>query len=206
VATLPQLGRSRSINVVDTIETNEFIRLSSLELCADEINSRSIQGAIAEVGVYRGNFASAMSRAFPERTFYLFDTFSGFVESQVQEDVKKFGLTNFRDFSATSESLVLAKMLNPDRCIIKKGIFPETAQGITDNFAFVSLDPDLYQPILDGLNWFWPRLVAGGYIFVHDYNNSRFPGAKQAVRDFSKTEGVSFFPLTDPFGSAVFVK
>jgi len=46
----------------------------------------------------------------------------------------------------------------------------------------------------------------GGYIFVHDYNNLLFTGAKDAVRQFSIEKGVNYFPLSDDGGTAIFAR
>ena len=51
-----------------------------------------------------------------------------------------------------------------------------------------------------------PRLSAGGYIFVHDFNNDEYKGAHQAVLEFCQTEGISFTPLPDSGGTAVLSK
>ena len=51
-------------------------------------------------------------------------------------------------------------------------------------FSFVSLDADLYQPILSRLLYsFYPRLAPGGLIFVHDYGSHNWDGCK-AVDEF----------------------
>ena len=38
------------------------------------------------------------------------------------------------------------------------------------------LDLDLYECTLDALKFFYPRLVPGGRIVSHNYNESRVPG------------------------------
>lgn len=97
-------------------------------------------------------------------------------------------------------------MKYPDNCVVRKGWFPESAYGISDKFVFVSIDVDLYQPIYAGLEFFFPRLVRGGYIFVHDYNSKKYSGVKAAVREFCMQNNTVFFPLTDRTGSAVIPK
>lgn len=42
----------------------------------------------------------------------------------------------------------------PENCEIRKGYFPETAVGVEGPFCFVSLNADLYQPMLEGINFF----------------------------------------------------
>jgi O-methyltransferase len=99
------------------------------------------------------------------------------------------------------------KMKYKENCIFKQGWFPETANGLEETFVFVSIDCDLFDPILEGLRYFYPRLARGGYIFVHEYNYSRFAGAKGAVKQFLAEEpDVRFFPLTDQNGTMVFIK
>jgi len=111
-----------------------------------------------------------------------------------------------QDFSNTSVDAVLKIMPFPNQCIIRKGFFPETAANIKDSFAFVSLDTDLYEPIYQGLVYFYPRMEKGGYIFVHDVNNDSYKGAAKAVEQFSSEQNLSFVPIPDSCGSVIFVK
>jgi O-methyltransferase len=186
----------------------EYIRASSLELIAREINERKIPGAVAEIGVFRGEFARLINIAFPERRLYLFDTFDGFPEADMKADIQKhYAKPGRQAFSDTSVQLVMSRMKFRDNCIVKRGIFPESAADCREErFAFVSIDADLYNPIYEGLKFFYPKLSVGGYIFVHDYNNRQYKGAKQAVRNFCAEQGISFFPLSDSSGSAVISK
>lgn len=184
----------------------DYVRLSTLELVAHEIEKKNLSGNVAEVGVYKGKFAKYINQYFPSKKLYLFDTFEGFDEKDIQAE-KKLGLNDAnQDFSNTSVDKVLQLMPFPKQCIIKKGFFPDTAAGIEDSFVFVSLDTDLYEPIYQGLIYFYPRLEKGGYIFVHDVNNDSYKGAAKAVEKFSEEQGVSFVPLPDSCGSVVFIK
>jgi len=200
------LGRKRDLQVAQEFETHDYVRISTLELLAHELNTRKTGGHCAEVGVYKGDFASVINRYFPTRKLYLFDTFRGFDERDLSRD-KGSGLVSIdADFSDTSVEKVLRKMPFPQMCIVKQGYFPDTGLDVEDSFCFVSLDADLYDPTIAGLRFFYPRLVAGGAIFVHDYNNSNYRGIKQAVDEFSSEAGVLHFPLSDRCGTAVFFK
>jgi O-methyltransferase len=198
-------GLSRERNFKIPLITN-YIRISNFELVVSEIKEHKINGSIAEVGVFKGEFAKYMNKAFPEKKLYLFDTFEGFNEVDVAFEKTNNYSSGNQNFSNTSVDLVLSKMVNPQNCIIKKGYFPASLETLEDTFCFVSLDPDLYKPIYDGLEYFYPRLSKGGYIFIHDYNNSVYPGAKQAVRDYCLKNNVPFVPITDNFGTAVIAK
>ena len=101
----------------------------------------------------------------------------------------------------------MARMPNPQSCVVKKGLFPQTATDLNnEKFCFVSIDTDLYSPIKAGLEFFYERLSQGGFIFVHDYSNTAFPGAKQAVNEFWEEHGIPFIPVCDWMGSAIIRK
>ena len=90
--------------------------------------------------------------------------------------------------------------------IVKKGWFPDTTTDIDDRFCFVSLDADLYKPIYSGLEFFYPCLEKGGYIFIHDFDSVTYPGYKQAVYDYCSKYNVSFVPILDRCCTAIITK
>lgn len=191
-----------------TIDKNylDYIRLSTLELVSNEINKNKLEGNVAELGVYKGKFARYLNLYFPDRILYLFDTFEGFDERDVEKEKQKSFSSGDQDFSNTSVDAVMKLMPNPGQCRPVKGFFPESANGIEDQFVFVSLDADLYEPIYHGLQFFYPKLVRGGYIFVHDFNNDSYKGSRKAVEKFCSEENINFVPLPDAGGSAVICK
>lgn len=200
------LNRKRRINI-----DVDYVRQSSLELITEEIYNNNIKGNVAELGVYRGDFAKKINELFYDRKLYLFDTFEGFDNKDAVEDVNNGFTTNemldkVGFFKNTNTKLVLSKMKYPQNCIIKKGYFPKTAEDVDDAFSFVSIDADLFAPIYEGLKYFYKRLSIGGYIFVHDYNLEDTKGAKKAVKMFCKENNITYFPLTDIYGTAVISK
>lgn len=202
--TMRYLRRKR--NIFLPAYAGDYVRNSSLELVAHEINSRKIQGSVAELGVYRGDFAKIVNEAFPDRKLYLFDTFKGFDPHDVSADNDGSYSSGRQDFSKTSIEIVLKKMKYPGNCIVRPGYFPSSAVDVDDTFAFVSIDADLFQPIYEGLQFFYPRLANGGYIFVHDYNNEEYKGARAAVSQYCQEKDIAYFPLTDTCGSAIIAK
>jgi O-methyltransferase len=203
--TMYSIGRKRD----NYIYTYDYIRHSSLELVANEINNRKLKGSVAELGVFQGEFAKNINIAFPDRKLYLFDTFEGFNEKDLEiERTRKYSHSQKKDFSGTSIEKVMQKMKYPDNCIIKKGYFPATTEDVDveEKYIFVNIDVDLYEPIYEGLRYFYPRLEQGGYIFVHDYNGTEYRGVKEAVRKYAEEERITFFPLTDHPGTVVFMK
>ena len=156
-------------------------RIATMRLICEDL----VDGAVAELGVYKGDFAYEISRALPGREMHLFDSFEGFD-----------GM-----FTDTSAEAVQRRL--PD-AIIHKGYFPSTF--VNGSYAFISLDADLYEPTKSGLELFYPCLNKGGVIMVHDYNSTQFPGVKSAVDEFCSENGISFVPLSDIHGTIVIRK
>ena len=184
------------------------VRGRTIKLICDRINDLKIPGAAAELGVYKGDTARLINLYLPDRAFWLFDTFEGFDERDKASG--QDGNRPFREgmFADTSEEMVTRRLPHPEKAVIRKGYFPETAAGLEEErYALVSLDPDLYAPVLAGLRYFFPRLSPGGMIVLHDYNNKQFPGAHQAVSDFETENGrLLLVPLADLHGSCVIMK
>lgn len=183
------------------------IRLASLRQIASEIKEQSLEGEVAELGVYKGKFASEINKLFPNKKLYLFDTFEGFCNEDVNIE-RRHGYSKAKtgDFSDTSIELVKDKLLHKEQAIFIKGYFPKSIKEELPNFCFVSLDTDLYKPTYEGLKVFYPKLVKGGVIIIHDYNSTQFPGVKKAVKSFCKENNVFIVPLCDMHGSAVLIK
>jgi O-methyltransferase len=179
---------------------NNNSRITALKNTAQLIYENHIEGAAAELGVFQGDFAKHINTLFPDRRLYLFDTFEGFSETDIEKE-KEIGTKRVFErsynYSGTSVELVMGKMKNPEKCIIRKGFFPETAKGLESDFAFVSLDADLYQPMLEGLKYFYPRLARGGFIYVHDFFSDTFTGTKEAVMEYTRIKKINFVPIGD---------
>ena len=189
------------------VDLNTRARRDCLEKIAMILEDKEVSGAVAELGVYRGDFAKVINTVFPERKLYLFDTFEGFPEEDMNYETENNLLLNtVGKLSNTSVEYVMSRMPHPERCVIRKGYFPETAAGLEDErYAFVNIDVDLYKPILAGLEYFWPRMAENGYIFVHDYFSFSYAGTKKAIEEFSERFHVGFTPIGDTL-SVAFVK
>lgn len=145
----------------------------------------NIPGACAEVGVFQGDTAKIINKAFADRKLYLFDTFSGFDARDVESERQNgFSEAKTGDYHDTSVERVLQKMEFPDQCVIKKGYFPETAEGLEETFIFVRLDVDMYKPTKAGLEWFGERMAKGGFLISHDYYTESYGGVAQAIDEY----------------------
>lgn len=188
---------------------NDYVRIKSFEMVVKEIRKRNLVGAVAEAGVFRGDFAQLINHAFPDKDLYLFDTFEGFDANEASAEVKAGNCTDafVQTYKQTDIEAVLSKMKYRNRVIIKQGIFPKSASGLESDFVFVSLDMDFEESIYAGLEYFYPRLLEGGYIFIHDYNGS-LTGVERAVDQYEKNKNIKLckVPLCDANGTLAITK
>ncbi|KNZ41019.1 TylF/MycF/NovP-related O-methyltransferase [Acetobacterium bakii] len=198
-------GFEGSIKHASDFKNKYDVRLAELRLIAEEIKRRNIEGAIAELGVYQGKFASELNRNFKERKLYLFDTFEGFQAEDLRIE-KGLSKAKEGDFSDTSEEYIRKNLPYPKQAIILKGRFPKTIPRDEILYALVNLDADLYEPTLRGLEYFYPRLSAGGVLLIHDYNSMQFPGVKKAVDEYLNEQNLFLIPLCDFHGTAILMK
>lgn len=192
------------------IYRQDYFRFRTFELCANMIKKNNINGAVAELGVFQGDFSSLINRTFPERKCFLFDSFEGFIKEEAENGVKSGRITNefAKSFTSTSEQEVLRRMHYPELVRIFKGFFPSTVTDELRNqkFSFVSIDVDLEESTYEGLKFFYPRLNEGGYIFIHDYQS--IIGVDNAVNRYEKDYGkkLNIVPLADRSGTVVITK
>lgn len=166
--------------------------------------------AVAEGGVFQGMFSREINQYFPDRKLYLFDTFEGFDKKDVDVEAN-CGYSEVKEhyYSDTSEEMVLKKLPHKEMAIIRKGYFPDTAIGLeNERFLFVNLDFDLYSPILAGLRFFFPRMIHGGVILVHDFFTEFYHGVGKAIEDFEIEQGIELVkaPIGDGISVAIFIK
>jgi O-methyltransferase len=181
--------------------SHDPVRTASLFLALKRLETEKVPGAFAEVGVFQGNLSKVLRRLSPTRQLYLFDTFQGFHDN----DLKGEQDGRFRD---TSLELVKKNIGNLDRVIFRVGFFPDTAVGLeSEQFAFVMLDVDKYDPTLAGMKFFYPRLTRGAYLFIHDYNSPESDwGVSRAVDEFLADKPEKLIELPDGCGSVVLRK
>lgn len=179
------------------------VRYGSIYLAIEQLKKESISGQVAECGVFKGVTSKFLHENMPDRKLFLFDTFEGFSN----QDTDNY-LASDQRFKDTSVRGVLNYIGDENNIIIKQGFFPNTTVGMeTEQFAFVMLDFDKYEPTLAGLNFFYPRLSPGGYIFIHDYNNPESNWAcSRAVNFFLQDKQEKLLTIPDAWGSALFRK
>ena len=182
----------------DTVTSNgDPVRYAVLALAIHRLETVKVGGCFAEVGVYRGNTSRIIRHCAPERPLYLFDTFEGFPTDEQD--------TRFRD---TTVDHVLKNIGNTENVTVVQGEVPETFKPYEDKtFSLVMLDLDKYDATLASLEFFYPRLAPGAYLFLHDYNSPESDwGVKKAFDLFVKDHPAIVVDIPDRCGSLLAFK
>jgi O-methyltransferase len=145
-------------------------------------HAASVDGEFMEAGVFQGGTAKMLRLQAEQRgkRLHLFDSFEGMEVADSDRDRHVAG-----DFADTSLEAV-QKVVGPtDSVEFHKGWIPNTFAGLENRkFCFAHVDLDLYQGVLDTLEFLYPRMPAGGVIISDDYGFASCPGARRAVDEF----------------------
>lgn len=178
---------------------SDYTRLAAFSLALRRLDQENIGGAIVELGVFRGDASVLLQRSAPRRHLHLFDTFQGFPREQLDipgDDSR---------FDQTSVEAVRARLPANALVTFHPGLVPDSLSEVSDErFAFILLDLDLSAPTRSALEFLWPRMTPGSFLFVHDYNNPESNWAMQrALTDFLADKPERLIELPDVWGSVV---
>ncbi len=153
-------------------------------------NLGPVPGDFCELGCWRGlsayQTAEWIRDNYPERHFCIVDSFQGLSEYRSED---KTGTPHdheaMRRILACPEDTVRRNLQEFPFVSFHRGWIPEQFHEISNQqFCWVHVDVDLYQPIKDSIDFLYPRLVKHGLMVFDDYGCSYFPGAKTAVDEF----------------------
>jgi hypothetical protein len=175
--------------------------------------ARSLDGAFAECGVWRGGSVLAMLLTLLEleradRDVFLYDTFEGMtapserdVSSHDPPALETWNTARSRgeepwpeyfDPELTGEEAVkrlLASTGYPaERLHLVRGPVEQTLPArAPERLALLRLDTDWYESTKHELEQLYPRLVPGGVLIVDDYGH--WQGAREAVDEYFAAHG-----------------
>ncbi len=182
------------------------VRFYNLWFQVERLKRMKIQGAFAELGVYKGETALMMHHMDATRRLHLFDTFEGFDSKDLDIEKNKDERYTTDNFSDTSLETVKELFKNVKDVSFYPGYFPATAKSVTDKiFSLVHIDADLYLPTIEALKYFYPKVAPGGVLIIHDYNHN-WEGIKKAVDEFMGTIPESLIEVLDWQGSVMIIK
>ena len=185
---------------VDGVTALSEMAIWNLYLLAKQ--SLSVEGNFFECGVDRGGsaiFLADLMRGKGKKLF-LFDTFSGMPECEVEKDFHKVG--DFPDSLLPALRNVLSGV---DFIEYKQGFIPDTFKGMeNEKIAFAHVDVDSYQSVKDCLEFIFPRMVKGGVILIDDYGQPTTIGCILATDEYFKDK--KSVPIPFIHGGAMVMK
>lgn len=155
---------------------------------------KGLAGSTAECGVLRGTGSALICKTL-EGTYtggarHLgFDSFEGLPEPRAEDRVTAKDGPKVLEWKqghlATPKEIAAATLKEFDFCELHQGWIPDCLTPARDRrFRLVHIDVDLYEPTLQCLDFFYPRMVQGGVFFFDDYGSMSCPGARQAIDEF----------------------
>jgi hypothetical protein len=142
----------------------------------------AVPGDTVECGAYRGatSYLLCDHATHFNKSHHLFDSFEGLSEPGVN-DGRYWTLGDL----STSEFSCRENLRSFSNLNYYKGWIPERFGEVEDkSFSFIHIDVDLYQPTLDSLEFFFPKLTVGGVVVCDDYGFATCPGANLAMDSY----------------------
>lgn len=166
--------------------------------------SAKVEGAILEVGVWRGGTGAIIAEANKsnEKKVYLADTFKGVVKAGENDTAYKGG-----EHSDTSLELVskLISSLSLKNVQLLEGIFPEdTKHFVAEKISMLHCDVDVYSSSKDIVEWALPRMSVGSILVFDDYGFYGCEGVTTFCNELKMQKELIFTHNLN--GHAVFIK
>jgi Macrocin-O-methyltransferase (TylF) len=174
-------------------------RLDNVQHCVEDILARGVPGDLVETGVWRGGTTILMRAILKKHNIedvivWCADSFEG-MPKPTTADLKAQANSDFsdRDYLAVSLEQVQANFerfgLLDDQVKFLKGWFRDTLPTAPiERIALLRMDGDLYSSSMDALTCLYPKVSAGGYVIVDDYNS--WPACRQAVDEYRRDHGI----------------
>lgn len=164
-------------------------------------NAVPLDGAVAEVGSFRGGSAYFLAASFAARLgrevpFEVIDTFAGHPQDRLSERDSPVHRDGDK-FTDTSYESVVEYLAGFGELTVHQGEFSAVARDLPERtYRLVHVDVDLYVPALDCLRYFGPRLAANGILVLDDFGAPACPGIRKAAEEYLSTE--AGFQVWDP--------
>jgi hypothetical protein len=175
-------------------------RIENIRQCIERVVADDVPGDLIETGVWRGGaviFMRGVLRALgvSDRRVWVADSFEGLPRPDVNkypQDRAYLGVENVRELAVSLETVqenFARYQLLDDQVRFLKGWFKDTLPTAPiERLALMRLDGDLYESTMDALRGLYPKLSAGGFVIIDDYN---IAGCRAAVTDFRTAHGIT---------------
>lgn len=168
-----------------------------------------LPGDFVECGVNTGIFSLAICDYVDfnssSKSFWLFDTFDGIPEDQVNERERNLGrLAENSAWYSDCYEVAAANFAPFPRANLIRGRVPETLGTVEiDRVAYLSLDLNIVEPEVAAFEFFWEKLSPGAPIVLDDYGWSGHRPQKEALDVLAAERGIEILTLPTGQGLAI---
>lgn len=170
-----------------------------------------LEGDFIEFGVFTGLYSRAITEylgweQFPDRTFWLLDTFEGIETSLLTEAERQRGIQKMnRKYQGDVYPEVVATFSRYPNVEIVKGAVPATLDQVRlERAAYVSIDMNAVVPEIAAAEFIWDKMVPGALMVLDDYGFLPHIEQKRAFDQFAREKGVGI--LSMPTGQGLIIK
>jgi O-methyltransferase len=169
-----------------------------------------LEGDFVECGVASGIVSAAVCyyvdfNKYPQKKFWLLDTFEGFPIEQVSDAELKAGIGRYATAYNNTYDEVAQTFKDYPNVVLIKGRVPETLSQVTAaKIAYLMLDMNAAAPERAAIETFWDRIVPGGMILFDDYGWAEHVEQKRVLDEFVASKGLEIFSV--PSGQGLLVK
>lgn len=161
-----------------------------VKMLLQEIREKGIKGDLAEFGIFQGwwinFFWRETERLGLQRRIYGFDSFEGLSEPHAQRDAGYWKKGMYACSLEQATKNVLAK--ERPRIKLVKGFFEKSLKGpdalLAEDFSYVRIDCDMYEPARDCLNYLTGRLTDGAILVFDDWPHQLGYGEQIAFEEW----------------------
>ncbi len=192
---------------------------------ADKIEKNNINGCFIECGVARGGCSAIMAMVTAKnnsnRKAWLFDSFEGLPRPTAEDEfninehpIEKDKHSNnvqkgccLGTYEEVSGLMFSKLKLNKTNIFMVKGWFQNTLPKYKDKIgeiSFLRIDADWYASTKCCLKNLYDNIVAGGYIYIDDYESCI--GCRKATDEFLEKKHLQIKMIFDNRGGVYFVK
>lgn len=162
-------------------ETQKIVEIA--KKCLD------FEGDYVELGCYKGDTSILLAEIVrgTGKKLWIYDSFEGLPE-KTEEDISELGREFQKGVLDVTKQEVKKRFLKAGLPvpIIKKAWFKDLGEeDLPEKISFAFLDGDLYESIRESLKLIEKKMIKGGVVVIHDYNNLALPGVARAVNEWA---------------------
>jgi O-methyltransferase len=174
--------------------------------CWAATQAAKVPGDFVECGVNEGWLSLTMCHYLDfntlDKSFFLFDTYRGIPGEQITERERvRAALHVYPECYERTRQ----KFSPFPKAKLIRGLVPDTLPTVEiDKVSYLSIDMNIVKPERAAIEFFWPKLSAGGVVVLDDYAFGGYEAQHESMDEFASKVGANI--LTLPTGQGLIIK